>query len=111
MIPFLLSAILFSYFGLQRRSREATMISVSHTVPEEDEGGMGYLESLPRKVVVVYIPLAIFLFVLLFPFYWMGVTSFKTHEELHFVWRPCGFTTRPWNTSNICCSRRIIRNG
>jgi multiple sugar transport system permease protein len=48
-----------------------------------DEGGMGYLESLPRKVVVVYIPLAIFVFVLLFPFYWMTVTSFKSNEELH----------------------------
>jgi multiple sugar transport system permease protein len=44
---------------------------------------MGYLESLPRKVVVVYIPLAIFVFVLLFPFYWMTVTSFKSNEELH----------------------------
>jgi len=49
----------------------------------EDEGGMGYLESIPRKVVTVYIPLLIFLFVLLFPFYWMGITSFKTHEELY----------------------------
>ncbi len=48
-----------------------------------DDGGMGYLESLPRKVVVVYIPLAIFLFVLLFPFYFMGVVSIKTHEELY----------------------------
>jgi multiple sugar transport system permease protein len=27
--------------------------------------------------VTVYIPLAIFLFVLLFPFYWMAITSFK----------------------------------
>ncbi len=48
-----------------------------------DEGGMGYLESLPRKVVIVYIPLAIFLFVLLFPFYFMGILSFKSHEELY----------------------------
>lgn len=48
-----------------------------------DEGGMGYLESLPRNVVVIYIPLAIFVFVLLFPFYWMTLTSFKTNEELH----------------------------
>jgi len=48
-----------------------------------DEGGMAYLESIPRNVVVVYIPLAIFIFVLLFPFYWMGITSFKTNEELH----------------------------
>ena len=45
--------------------------------------GMDYLESLPRNVVTVYIPLAIIVFVLLFPFYWMGITSFKTNEELH----------------------------
>jgi len=44
---------------------------------------MAYLETLPRKVVVVYIPLAIFLFMLLFPFYWMTITSFKTNEELY----------------------------
>ncbi len=51
--------------------------------PAADEGGMAYLETIPRKVVTVYIPLAIFLFVLLFPFYWMGITGFKTNEELH----------------------------
>ncbi len=51
--------------------------------PTADEGGMGYLETLPRSVVVIYIPLAIFIFVLLFPFYWMTITSFKTNEELH----------------------------
>jgi multiple sugar transport system permease protein len=44
--------------------------------------GMGYLESLPRRVVVVYIPLGIFLFVLLFPFYWMVTTSLKPNAEL-----------------------------
>lgn len=48
-----------------------------------DEGGMDYLTSLPRRVVTVYIPLAIFLFVLLFPFYWMAVTSFKSNAELY----------------------------
>jgi len=48
-----------------------------------DEGGMGYLISLPRRVVTIYLPLAIFLFVLLFPFYWMGVTTFKPNEELY----------------------------
>jgi multiple sugar transport system permease protein len=47
------------------------------------EGGMDYLQSIPRLWVTVYIPLAIFVFVLLFPFYWMTVTSFKTNEELH----------------------------
>lgn len=44
--------------------------------------GMGYLESLPRRWVTVYIPLAIFVFVLLFPFYWMAMTAFKPNEEL-----------------------------
>ncbi|MGE0006644.1 MAG: carbohydrate ABC transporter permease [Parvibaculaceae bacterium] len=47
-----------------------------------DEGGMGYLERLPRRLVVVYLPLAIFVFVLLFPFYWMAITAFKPNEEL-----------------------------
>ena len=34
---------------------------------------MSYLESLPRRVVTLYLPLVVFLFVLLFPFYWMGI--------------------------------------
>jgi multiple sugar transport system permease protein len=47
-----------------------------------DSGGMDYLESLPRRVFTLYLPLAAFLFVLLFPFYWMVVTTFKPNEEL-----------------------------
>ena len=39
-----------------------------------DEGGMGYLQSLPRRVVTIYLPLLVFVFVLLFPFYWMAIT-------------------------------------
>jgi multiple sugar transport system permease protein len=44
--------------------------------------GMTYLESVPRRVVTLYLPLGIFLFVLLFPFYWMVVTSVKPDGEL-----------------------------
>jgi multiple sugar transport system permease protein len=44
--------------------------------------GMGYLESIPRRFVTLYLPLAIFLFVLLFPFYWMLMTSIKPNAEL-----------------------------
>ena len=44
--------------------------------------GMTYLEPLSRRVVTLYLPLAIFLFVLLFPFYWMGITAFKPNAEL-----------------------------
>jgi multiple sugar transport system permease protein len=47
-----------------------------------DTQGMNYLVSLPRRVVTVYVPLALFLFVLLFPFYWMAITTFKPNEEL-----------------------------
>ncbi len=44
--------------------------------------GMDFLESRTRKAVTIYLPLAIFLFVLLFPFYWMAITTFKPNEEL-----------------------------
>ena len=43
---------------------------------------MNYLVSLPRRVVTVYLPLGVFLFVLLFPFYWMAITAFKPDAEL-----------------------------
>ena len=49
---------------------------------DQDTQGMNYLVSLPRRVVTVYVPLLVFLFVLLFPFYWMAVTSFKPNGEL-----------------------------
>ena len=48
----------------------------------QDTQGMNYLDSLPRRAVIVYIPLLIFLFVLLFPFYWMVITAFKPDAEL-----------------------------
>ncbi|KAF1042794.1 MAG: Inner membrane ABC transporter permease protein YcjP [Herbaspirillum frisingense] len=44
--------------------------------------GMDYLQSAPRRWVTIYIPLLIFLFVLLFPFYWMAITAFKPDNEL-----------------------------
>ena len=49
---------------------------------QNDSQGMNYLSTLPRRVVTLYIPLAIFVFVLLFPFYWMVITTFKPNEEL-----------------------------
>ena len=52
-------------------------------VPETtDSQGMKYLESARSRVVTLYLPLAAFLFVLLFPFYWMAITTFKPNEEL-----------------------------
>jgi multiple sugar transport system permease protein len=51
--------------------------------PAADSTGMAYLSTLPRRVVTVYVPLAIFVIVLLFPFYWMAVTTFKPNDELY----------------------------
>ena len=47
-----------------------------------DTAGMSYLDSLPRRIVTVFAPLGVFVFVLLFPFYWMAMTSFKPNAEL-----------------------------
>ena len=33
--------------------------------------------------MTVYLPLVVFVIVLLFPFYWMGVTTFKPNDELY----------------------------
>ncbi len=52
------------------------------TQDDAETQGMNYLQSLPRRVVTVYLPLGIFVFVLLFPFYWMVITSFKPNNEL-----------------------------
>ena len=46
-----------------------------------DAAGMNYLTSLPRRLVTLWLPLGVFLFVLLFPFYWMVITTFKPNEE------------------------------
>ncbi|MGA2996797.1 carbohydrate ABC transporter permease [Bradyrhizobium sp.] len=51
-------------------------------VATDDSDGMSYLESLPRRVVTLYIPLGLILIVLLFPFYWMALTSIKPDEQL-----------------------------
>ena len=47
-----------------------------------DSGGMSFLESVPRRAVTVYLPLVVFLIILLFPFYWMAITSVKPESEL-----------------------------
>jgi ABC-type glycerol-3-phosphate transport system permease component len=50
--------------------------------PVTDTQGMTYLDTRTRRVMTVYLPLAGFLFVLLFPFYWMAITAFKPNAEL-----------------------------
>jgi len=52
------------------------------TAQNDDSEGMSFLESLPRRIVTLYLPLFIILVVLLFPFYWMALTSIKPDEQL-----------------------------
>ncbi len=40
-------------------------------------------DSKARRVVTLWVPLGLFIFVLLFPFYWMTVTAFKPDGELY----------------------------
>jgi multiple sugar transport system permease protein len=44
--------------------------------------GMSYLQSLPRRLVTLYLPLGIIVFILLFPFYWMALTAVKPNAQL-----------------------------
>ncbi len=44
--------------------------------------GMEYLERFHTKFITVYLPIILFLIVLLFPFYWMTLTSIKPDNEL-----------------------------
>ena len=60
----------------------STSTASSHAATPNDTVGMSFLDSLPRKMVTVYLPLLVFLIVLLFPFYWMAITSVKPEAEL-----------------------------
>ena len=56
------------------------------TTPDEviEAEGPGYLswDSRARRMITVYLPLACFIVILLFPFYWMAITAFKPNAEL-----------------------------
>ena len=54
---------------------------MSKTVTD-DHQGMDQFESRRRKIFVVWLPLLVFLFVLLFPFYWMAITAVKPNAQL-----------------------------
>src|SRR5262249_36037969 len=72
------------------------MAEIASAAPLDDNReGMSYLEKLPRRLVTVYLPLGIILLVLLFPFYWMALTSIKPDEQLIDMERVSPF----WTTS------------
>src|ERR1700752_715984 len=47
----------------------------------DNSEGMSYLNSLPWRLVTLYLPLSIIVIILLFPFYWMALTSVKPDEQ------------------------------
>ncbi|MDO9414129.1 MAG: carbohydrate ABC transporter permease [Pseudolabrys sp.] len=59
-----------------------TTLHGSSAAADDASEGMSYLESLPRRLVTLYLPLGIIMVVLLFPFYWMALTSIKPDEQL-----------------------------
>lgn len=44
--------------------------------------GMTYLETVPMRLVTLWLPLGIIMIILLFPFYWMVLTSVKPNAQL-----------------------------
>ena len=80
-------------------------------VPERT--GVIQWASLPRRIVTIYTPLIAFIIVLLFPFYWMAITTFKSNEELYNYKSTIrsGSIRRRSTTSTGCCSRPTIRGG
>src|SRR5205807_851227 len=62
---------------------KAVLSGSSPTVAMADHSeGMSYLQSVPRRIVTLYLPLSIIVIILLFPFYWMGLTAIKPDEQL-----------------------------
>jgi multiple sugar transport system permease protein len=64
-----------------RSSRPASESERAFTAPERT--GVIQWGSLPRRILTIYTPLIAFIIVLLFPFYWMTITTFKSNEELY----------------------------
>ena len=58
-----------------------TVLHGSSPLADHSEG-MSYLQTLPRRLVTLYLPLSVILIVLLFPFYWMALTAIKPDEQL-----------------------------
>ncbi|MBO0664244.1 carbohydrate ABC transporter permease [Jiella sp. MQZ9-1] len=54
----------------------------THQEVHDDVEGMSQFTSIPRRIVAVWLPLLVFIFVLLFPFYWMAITAIKPNHQL-----------------------------
>src|ERR1051326_5050039 len=62
---------------------KSVLSGTSPTVAMADNSeGMSYLQSVPRRLVTLYLPLSIIVIILLFPFYWMALTAVKPDAQL-----------------------------
>jgi len=61
---------------------EINLKAVEDNLVEADAGEKMAWDSGARRIITVYLPLAVFVFILLFPFYWMTITAFKPNGEL-----------------------------
>jgi multiple sugar transport system permease protein len=60
----------------------AAKTALSASADADHTEGMSYLQSLPKRLVTLYLPLSIIVIVLLFPFYWMALTAIKPDDQL-----------------------------
>ena len=59
-----------------------TTVQTADIITDADGTGILSSESRIRRWVTVYVPLVCFIIILLFPFYWMAITTFKPNSEL-----------------------------
>ncbi|KRE01358.1 sugar ABC transporter permease [Bosea sp. Root670] len=60
---------------------DQTLATRPQLTDKEREGVIDW-SSGPRRFITLYLPLSVFLLVLLFPFYWMAITAIKPNGEL-----------------------------
>ncbi|WP_089173914.1 carbohydrate ABC transporter permease [Bosea sp. AS-1] len=60
---------------------DQTLSARPHLKDKERDGVIDW-SSGPRRFITLYLPLSIFVFILLFPFYWMAITAIKPNGEL-----------------------------
>ena len=100
MVPFLLAAILFSYFGLQRRAWQQggrtneRRHAASDATRATDDRASAWATSSRRRAAASRSTCrsCVFVFVLLFPFYWMAITVVQAR-------------------TTSCCRATAIRSG
>jgi len=61
----------------------AALATAARVSSAKEREGVIQWESVPRRLVTVYTPLSLFVIILLFPFYWMTVTTLKSNAELY----------------------------